>query len=474
MAIRPLAAPKAIAISLGFAFAPPVLASDQPGVRVVQSTDTFPVDQSDSRQMQRFYISVPELRSDPDSTRIELPVVVFDAPSAKDRAPVVKLSGGPGTDGLSAARYPGAYPWVGERDFVVFGQRGTHFAKPALMCPQFPEVLKRGGALSSQTDAVISCREAMRAEGVNLAAYNSAESARDIEDLRLALGADKLILYGGSYGTRLALAYARQFPDNVEAMVLDSPLPFSADYDNELPTNIENVLRTIASRCAGQSECASRFPDLWSNFTAAIEKLERAGGQGADPSASQVVLSIAPGSAADIAKVPELMAAAAAEDYTPFGSDPAPIRPSNFAWGMRLSVWCSETGGKGSRATDPPFAGIRAPTFNQQLCDAWDVPRRPQDELIDPSGDYPVLVLAGEYDVITPPEWSTQLLSGQRNGRAITIPAGLHGVTTNWGGTGCAMSIAAAFIAAPEEFLTREAIPECVGAEPYPDFSLDR
>lgn len=469
-----LAAPRTIALSLGLALAAPILASEQTRVGVVQAGDTFPIPQSTNLPMERFYISVPELRSDPIGTRIELPVVVFNAALAKDKAPVVMLSGGPGTDGLTAARFPGAYPWVGERDFVVFGQRGTHYAKPALMCPQFPQALRQGGPLSSQVEAVISCRDSLKADGVNLAAYNSAESARDIEDLRLALGAQKLILYGGSYGTRLALAYARQFPDNVEALVLDSPLPFSADFDNELPANIENVLRAIASKCAEQNECASRFPDLWADFEGAIERLERESDQGSEPNAAQVALTIAPGSAADIANVPQLMAAAVAGDYAPFASDAGPIRPSNFAWGMRLSVWCSETGGDAARSTGAPFAGIRAPTFDQQLCEAWDVPQRPQAELNDPSGDYPVLVLAGEYDVITPPEWGTRLLSGHTNLQVITVPAGLHAVTTNWGGTGCAMSVAAAFVAAPVEFLASGITPECVEAESYPDFSLDR
>ncbi|MEO0908053.1 MAG: alpha/beta fold hydrolase [Pseudomonadota bacterium] len=452
----------------------PSFASEPHSIGVVQPSDAFPIDQSDRLPMERFYLSVPELRSVPNGRRIELPVIVFGAPSADDRAPVVMLSGGPGTDGVLAARYPGAYPWVGERDFVVFGQRGTHYAKPALMCPQFPQALRQGDPLSIQVEAVKSCRDGLRQAGVNLAAYNSAESARDIEDLRRALGADKLILYGLSYGSRLALAYARQFPENVEALVLDSPLPFAADFDNELAGNVENVLQAIANRCAKQSECASQFPELWPDFAQAIEQLEQTSEPGAEPIASQVALTIAPGSAADIAKAPALMAAAASGDLTPFVSEPTPIQPSNFAWGMRLSVWCSETGSLASSPAQAPFAGIYAPTFDQRLCDAWDVPGRPEGEVKDPSGDYPLLILAGEYDVITPPQWGARLLSGHTNARLITVPAGLHGVTTNWGGTGCAMSIAGAFIAAPEDFLERFVPAECLTAEPYPDFSLDR
>ncbi len=452
-------------------WASPVHASEPRMVEVDQDADRFPIAHLSALPMKRFFISVPELRSDRDGRRIELPIITFNAPSATDKAPLVMLSGGPGTEGLSAARYPGAYPWVGARDFVVFGQRGTHHARPALMCPQYPEVLRQAGPLAAQVEAVLACREALEADGINLAAYNTAESARDIEDIRRALGADRLILYGLSYGTRLALAYARQFPENVEALILDSALPFSADFDNELADNVENALRAIADRCAAQSPCASAFPDLWAGFAGAIERLVHTNEQGSAAIAARVALGIAPESTADIAKVPALMAAAAAGDSTLFAADPAPNEPSDFAWGMRLSVWCSETGRRASTPTDEPFAGIRAPTFDRQLCEAWGVPERPQEELQDPSGDYPLLVLAGEYDVLTPPEWGTRLLLGHANARAITIPSGLHGVTTHWDGTGCAMSVANAFIAAPEAFLERDDVSGCVGVEPYPDFT---
>ncbi|NQZ48482.1 MAG: hypothetical protein HRT63_13270, partial [Erythrobacter sp.] len=76
----------------------PSLASEPHSIGVVQPSDAFPIDQSDRLPMERFYLSVPELRSVPNGRRIELPVIVFGAPSADDRAPVVMLSGGPGTD----------------------------------------------------------------------------------------------------------------------------------------------------------------------------------------------------------------------------------------------------------------------------------------------------------------------------------------------------------------------------------------
>jgi pimeloyl-ACP methyl ester carboxylesterase len=68
--------------------------------------------------------------------------------------------------------------------------------------------------------------------------------------LRKVLGEDQLALFALSYGTRLALTYARDYPGRVEAMVLDSPLPHSAKYDDAYPANLEAALRRVAALCA--------------------------------------------------------------------------------------------------------------------------------------------------------------------------------------------------------------------------------
>jgi len=43
---------------------------------------------------------------------------------------------------------------------------------------------------------------------------------KDIEQLRLYLELDKIVLFGGSWGSTLSLAYAEDYPANIEAMVL--------------------------------------------------------------------------------------------------------------------------------------------------------------------------------------------------------------------------------------------------------------
>ena len=87
--------------------------------------------------------------------------------------------------------------------------------------------------------------------------YHSLASAADLEDLRRLLEIEAWNLYAGSYGTRLALTYARDHGEPVRAMVLDSPLPPNAIYDDESAVNLEASLRAIASDCAAQPACAS-------------------------------------------------------------------------------------------------------------------------------------------------------------------------------------------------------------------------
>ncbi|MEO1731524.1 MAG: alpha/beta hydrolase [Pseudomonadota bacterium] len=446
-------------------------AQAQSGAGIIAATEAFPVSPPASTPSERFYLSVPENREAPDAARVELPVVVLKSKTPGDKAPIVMITGGPGTAGLSAARYPGAYPWVGKRDFVVFGQRGTHYARPSLMCPGYRASMAEQADQEAKAAAIRQCAAELAEQGIDRSAYATTASAHDLEDLRKAIGAEQLSLYGLSYGTRLAIAYAREYPDRVASIVLDGPLPFAASYDTELPANIEAVLRAIAQRCAARPACEGAYPKLWHRFSQALAKQASSPPSEGSVSPSDVALYIVPGSKADIAQAPRLMDAFARGNLAPFVGSDGSFTPSNFAWGMRLSVWCAER--ESAKAiSDAPFAGIDSPTFADFACEAWDVPMRPTSELQDYSGDVPVLILAGEYDAITPPAFGARLLSGLNHAELMAVPAGLHAITTNWGGTGCAMSLAARFFEAPKAFLADPERLGCLASEPYPEFEL--
>ena len=131
---------------------------------------------------------------------------------------VVGLAGGPGQAALPLAEFmaEAIAPALRTRDLLVFDQRGTGTSDP-LGC-QAVEGFS-GGSVSKLFE---QCALQI---GPARGSFTSEESVQDIEALRVAGGYEKLVLYGTSYGTKVALEYAQQYPQHVEALVLDSVVP---------------------------------------------------------------------------------------------------------------------------------------------------------------------------------------------------------------------------------------------------------
>src|SRR6185295_9354711 len=141
---------------------------------------------------------VPERRSDPQSNLIELAFVRFKSTSTTPGPPIVYLAGGPGGSGIGAARgsrFPLFMAMREVGDVIAFDQRGTGFSKPNLTClqnidlpldvpPSADSVMKVMRARSEQ--CAFYWKNVQR---VDLAGYNTNESADDLDDLRKALGA---------------------------------------------------------------------------------------------------------------------------------------------------------------------------------------------------------------------------------------------------------------------------------------------
>jgi pimeloyl-ACP methyl ester carboxylesterase len=175
------------------------------------------------------FLDVPRRRDEPDGPRMQLRVVRLPATAGDGKAtPVVYLAGGPGGSGVGTARGP-RWPVFEqvrrETDVLLFDQRGTGLSKPPPPCPHIQRFddakpLDREAALAALSHTAARCIAHWREEGVDLAAYTTAESAADLEDLRRALGVPQISLWGMSYGTHLALASLRLHGAGVERVVL--------------------------------------------------------------------------------------------------------------------------------------------------------------------------------------------------------------------------------------------------------------
>ena len=111
-----------------------------------------------------------------------------------------------------------------------------------------------------------------RDSNVDLDAYNTRESAHDLEALRLVLGAEKLRLCGISYGTHLGLAYMRFFPESVHSVVLagvEGP-----DQTVKLPADQQELLEQIDAWVKKDPQASQAFPDFLGSVERVLKRLE--------------------------------------------------------------------------------------------------------------------------------------------------------------------------------------------------------
>jgi pimeloyl-ACP methyl ester carboxylesterase len=172
----------------------------------------------DSNDFACGHLTVPLDPSGATPGAITLALRRHRAPVGAARSAIVALAGGPGQAALpftqQFAELLGAA--ASTRDLIVFDQRGTGLSHP-LNC-RFPPALARLRP-STLAARVEGCARQL---GGARNFYTSADSVADLEAIRRAGGYDKLVLYGTSYGTKVAELYAQAHPDRVEALVLDS------------------------------------------------------------------------------------------------------------------------------------------------------------------------------------------------------------------------------------------------------------
>ncbi|MGO9788481.1 MAG: alpha/beta fold hydrolase [Solirubrobacteraceae bacterium] len=170
------------------------------------------------------------------------------AGAAPSRDAVVALAGGPGQAVLPLGEFiaQAIAPALGSRDLLMFDQRGTGSSDPLSCAALETFSTKPASQLFEQCASQI---------GPSRGGFTTPESVQDIEALRVAGGYEKLVLYGTSYGTKVALEYAERYPQNVEALVLDSvvptdgPEPFAIPSFEAIPGMLDELCSNAA--CAG-------------------------------------------------------------------------------------------------------------------------------------------------------------------------------------------------------------------------------
>ena len=240
---------------------------------------------------QCYMMEVPEDHGKPDGRKIQFPVVRFFAEiNDPDKEPLLHLgAGGPGASLGLEPENASDWLWVNYsamsvedgRDLIVMDPRGTGMASPKLACKEFIKDadLAFTRNLSSDEESRVFTFSMERcysrlSQVSDLAQYNSAVVAQDVEALRKALGVPKFNLYGVSYSTRYALTIARDFPDSVRAMVLNSAVFPNIIYTQKLPQDVVAAYQRGVEHCSKDSECNKRYPDLEQRLEARVQALD--------------------------------------------------------------------------------------------------------------------------------------------------------------------------------------------------------
>jgi pimeloyl-ACP methyl ester carboxylesterase len=197
------------------------------------------------------YLIVPENRVKANSKTIKLPFIIVESNNLEKRKdPVLFSAGGPGLSTLHYVKSISRRSLLKNRDYIAFEQRGTDYAIPNLNISDIGAAVHKGyrehlSTDSMALDAIKRGREKLIKQGIDLSAYNTDESAADIEDLRVALKIDSLNLMGISYSGGLMMTVLNRYPKHIRSLILDSPLPEFVNIDEEELTNFNEVIDQV-------------------------------------------------------------------------------------------------------------------------------------------------------------------------------------------------------------------------------------
>jgi pimeloyl-ACP methyl ester carboxylesterase len=218
-------------------------------------------------QVERAEITVPENRAHPHGKQIKLGFVRFPALHATTAPPIIYLAGGPGGSGVDAARQPARFAIFQAlretADVIALDQRGTGWSNEIPSCPTPLQLAPDQPTTSESLTAAV--RVVARAcagfwKGTDIGAYNTWESAADIDALRAALGAQKVSLWGISYGSHLAMAVLKRYPGRVERVALVGIE--GLDETVKLPALTDAFYGRLQAAIALDAGAASAYPDF--------------------------------------------------------------------------------------------------------------------------------------------------------------------------------------------------------------------
>lgn len=405
---------------------------------------------------------VPENPDQPDGRQISLNVALAPATGrSKSPDPVFFFAGGPGQ--AASETWVIIRPILDQirksRDIVMIDQRGTGKSNKLACKTEVNEDLNQEIDLELIKTETENCLAALNGDP---RFYTTTIAMSDYNQVRQAMGYNKINLMGVSYGTRSAQVYLRNYPETVRTVTLDSVVPMQLALGQDHARMLDQSVAAVFEDCANDADCSSLFPNQAEELKQLFSRLREA------PEEITITDPVT-GKAQDILVNADVVAAAIR--FLSYSSETQALIPllvhealttgdlsrltvqailvmsglnEMLAQGMEMSVMCNE---------DYPELDLEADNSNTLLgnvfmqvtdvrCKVWPRTSVPDNFHQPVISDVPVLLMSGARDPVTPPEYAALTAKSFSNSLNLVARGQAHSVMKNV----CLKEITTAFI----------------------------
>ena len=394
--------------------------------------------------------------------RVPIHVAVLPALRRRiERDPLFLMAGGPGQGARGLA--PVAARYFREirrhRDIVLVDLRGTGASGP-LQCG----AAGNDDAFLKEEDAADLARQCLREIDADPRFYTHQQSLADLNEIRAALGYDRINLWGGSWGTRAALLFALRYPEVTRTVILDGAVALAMGFPRTAAADAQAALVRLIDRCRDDARCRTTFPDPRAEIDRFFQRFS--GGKAAvtirhPRTHAPASGTLSRGVAADIlrgalytprdaAAVLYLIRQAADGDFAPLLAQlvrTASVTTDDMALGATMAVLCSEDVPSvaaidfAAEAAGSVFGTTYADVWRAR-CVAWRAgPPLPESAAI--TSEVPALILSGGADPVTPPRAGELMTRHFTRHRHVVVPNAAHNASFS----GCVPALIAKFLA---------------------------
>ena len=343
------------------------------------------------------------------------------------------IAGGPGQSAIES------FPAVSfafrhimrDHDVVLIDQRGTG-SSARLDCPDAPDAMGLEFDIDSeaQQERALECLESLPHDP---RWFTTSVAVQDLEHVRQALNISQWNVYGISYGTRVALHYLKRYPQAVRSLVLDAVVPSSVALGPDIGRMAQRSLELIFQRCSENAGCFNAFGDLAEPTLDLLESLEAeprnivfedvATGKLTDMTFTRehlaITLRLMSYSAQTAAILPSMLHDAIVnENFAPLARQSllqTRALGDTLATGMHHAVICTEDApfidDDNAQTEAPSYLGSGITDALLSNCERWPAGVIDDDFKQAFASTVPTLILSGEADPITPPEYGEQAAS---------------------------------------------------------------